>query len=83
MLYYSCLFRNVSPYMFKKRTELKRPTKRMIEKPHKYVHDWMEHEELYSRLHDQKVREQENKLDAMEMFCKEEPHALECRIYDV
>jgi hypothetical protein len=43
----------------------------------------MEHEEIYSRLHDQRVREQENKLDAMEMFCKEEPHALECRIYDV
>ena len=30
MLYYSCSFRNVSQYMFNKRTELKRPTKRMI-----------------------------------------------------
>ena len=73
MLYYSCLFRNVPPYMFKKRTELKRPTKRMIENPQKYVHDWMEHEELYSRLHDQKVREQENKLDAWRCSVRKNP----------
>jgi len=52
----------------------------MIENPVKYVHEWEAHEEIMSRLHDQKVRDRET--DKLEDFCKIYPWEKECKIFN-
>jgi len=50
MHYYTCSFGPTRMYMLKKRVDIVRPTRKMIENPVKYVHEWEDHEEIKSRL---------------------------------
>jgi len=80
MHYYTCSFGPTRMYMLKKRVDIVRPTRKMIENPVKYVHEWEAHEEIMSRLHDQKVRDRET--DKLEDFCKIYPWEKECKIFN-
>ena len=80
MHYFSCSFRPTRIYMLKKRVRNIRPTKKMIENPTKYVHEWEEHEEIMARLHDQKMINKSK--DPLEEYCESYPWEKECKVFN-
>lgn len=67
-------------YMLKKRVNGVRPTRDMINNPVKNVHKWEEHEEIMSRLHDQRVRD--GTKDPLEEYCELYPWERECKVFN-
>jgi len=52
----------------------------MIENPTKYVHEWEEHEEIMSRLHDQRIMNKSK--DPLEEYCETYPWEKECKVFN-